>query len=85
MSIIKQFREQENLTNATQVVYDNVHFPNGFQPLLDALVLEGLTTQLGSRPKSSDNGYLWINEVAKGGIKLFTSAHPFLSPQINQF
>lgn len=77
MSMFKTFNEQQKLQTATQVIYDNVQFPNGFRPFLEALVIESITTK---EPSSSPQpgGYVWLDEVASGGIKLVTTSHPYL-------
>lgn len=77
MSMLQAFNEQQNLQTATQVVYENVQFPNGFGNFLEALQIEKLISAEPSCLTVRD-GYTWINEVAKGGIRLTTSKHPYV-------
>lgn len=75
--MLQNFNEHQNLRTATQVVYDNVQFPNGFGNFLEAIQIENLTSVEPSC-MLIHGGYTWINEVAAGGIRLTTSKHPYV-------
>lgn len=77
MSMLRRFNEQEKLQTATQLILENTTFPNGFSAFLEALMVEKIVNEDPSCLLVKD-GYMWINEVAHGGIKLITELHPYV-------
>jgi predicted nucleotidyltransferase len=78
---MKQFIGDEFTQSAKLLVFENVSFPNGFAKFLEALVVEGITSEDPTR-QSLTSGYRWLDEVAVGGVQLETSVYPYNSHKI---
>lgn len=75
MRFIKQLQENDNIARSFEKTYYKVKFLSGFAGFLEALKTEGLIPEKVSRT-NTDNGVIWNDTLADGGLKIITSEHP---------
>lgn len=77
MSLIQNSIGAQRIAAASVRKFSNVTFPRGFNKFLSALSIEQLVADDSYRAKVNE-GYVWGDHVAAGGISLTTTKHPYL-------
>jgi len=75
MHLHKKLTEALNVETSTIKTYEGVDFGQRFFSFLDSLECNNLRNSSFSR-KTTEDGILWDDNVARGGICMITETHP---------